>query len=323
MTDSPRVTIGFTTFNVERYLRGALDAVLAQDFTDYEVVMCDNQSTDSTWDICREYASRDPRFRVFRNPTNVGLAGNIRRVMSLARGEYFRLTAHDDLMAPTVLRRCVEVLDANPRAVLAYPMTTVIDENGTRVYDWNGDPDIRGANAALRVAAYVRGWSMINELFGVIRTKDLRAVSPFGQYVSADKQFMVELAARGEFHLIPERLFYRRFHQFNTFGERSTSREVYAWMEPELVDRVPRRYGRPGGDHSRLTVRTTRALLAAPMPAGRRAAVVASFATTWQMKRAHITLGRWKRRLLRMPPAPRPVAEPSPMGEPSPISDPS
>ena len=48
MGDSPRVTLGVTTYNVERYLPSALDSLLAQDFTDFEVVACDNVSTDGT-----------------------------------------------------------------------------------------------------------------------------------------------------------------------------------------------------------------------------------------------------------------------------------
>ncbi len=303
MVDTPRVTIGVTTYNVERYLAGAFDAVLAQDFEDFEVVVCDNQSTDGTWAICQQYAEKDARWRIFRNPTNVGQAGNFARVLSQARGEYFRLTSHDDLIAPTLLSRCVEVLDTNPGAVLAFPRTVVIDENGATLVEFDGDQDLRDRSASRRINAYVRHWSLVNELFGLIRTSALRAVSPFGQYVSADKQLLVELLARGGFYLVPGYLFYRRLHGANTFGQHRTATEVYAWLEPGVVEqrRVPARYSSPRGDHTKLTVATTRALVRANLPVGARAAATGTFLATWELRRAHIFLGRWRRRILRWP----------------------
>ena len=127
MSTGPTVTLAFTTYNVARYIAGAFDAVLAQDFQDFEVVVADNQLTDSTWEICAEYARKDARFRIHRNSENVGVFMNVRRVIELANGRYFRLTAHDDLMAPTLLSRCVDVLESDPTAVLAYPSTIIID----------------------------------------------------------------------------------------------------------------------------------------------------------------------------------------------------
>src|SRR5262245_52548107 len=114
--DNPRVTLGVTAYNNERYLPGAFDAIIAQDFGDFEVVVCDNQSTDATWDICQAYADKDSRFRIYRNDRNLGHSTNYARVVSLARGEFFRLTAHDDRIEPTLLSRCVEALDADHRA---------------------------------------------------------------------------------------------------------------------------------------------------------------------------------------------------------------
>src|SRR5215469_2085082 len=142
MTSRPKVTMGVATFNVEFYLRNAFDDVLAQDFTDFEVVVCDNGSTDDTWAICEEYAARDSRFRIYRNPRNLGLSGNFRRIVELSEGEYFRWTAHDDRMEPTTLSRCVATLDADPDAVLAYPQARLIDEAGEALFDCAGEPDI-------------------------------------------------------------------------------------------------------------------------------------------------------------------------------------
>lgn len=298
---SVRVTLAFTTFNVERYLAGAFDAVLAQDYTDFEVVVCDNRSTDGTWDICQRYAAKDDRFRIHRNETNLGVAGNFQRAVSLARGEFFRLTAHDDLMAPTLLRRCVEVLDANPAAVLAYPRATVIDDDGAELFVCEGEPDLRDARPSRRIADLVRAWQLNNEIFGLIRTDVLRRTRGHGAFASGDRRLLVELAALGEFHLIPEALFYRRVHRLSTFGGGRDATERSQWLEPNL--RGQGRFDWADGAVSRMTYETVKALLRNQLPRSTRLRTATAFAVAWPARCARVTLGRWRRQLVRLPAA--------------------
>ena len=119
-------------YNGENYLRFAVDAVLNQTFQDWELIICDNCSNDSTEATCREYAERDPRVRYHRNPKNLGALPNHNRTLELARGEYFKLYAHDDILMPTYLERLVEVLDRDPGVVLVHPKTMIINEQGDR-----------------------------------------------------------------------------------------------------------------------------------------------------------------------------------------------
>src|SRR5262245_8709621 len=63
---SPRLSIGLPVYNGERYLAEAFDCFLAQSFQDFEIIICDNASTDRTAEICRSYAQRDPRIRYYR-----------------------------------------------------------------------------------------------------------------------------------------------------------------------------------------------------------------------------------------------------------------
>jgi glycosyltransferase involved in cell wall biosynthesis len=313
----PKVTVAFTTYNVERYLAGAFDAVRAQELTDFEVVVADNGSTDSTWDICERYAREDARFRIYRNPENIGVYRNVRRVIELAGGQYFRLTAHDDLMAPTLLGRCVAHLDAHPEAVLAYPRTIIIDEAGRETTRWAHDPDLRQPEAARRIATYVDAWALINELFGVIRTDALKATRPFGTYNSSDKRLMVELLAQGQFHLIDEFLFYRRIHGASTFGtsneKASDVSEVYGYLDPQSLQqgRIPASFAKPTGDHGQLTRETFSALLHGSGSSADRLRNAGTFLTVWETLRLRIWLGAWRRRLMRtpLPPAPWEAAD--------------
>ena len=83
----PRVSIGMPVYNGENYLAQALDSLLAQTFTDFEIVICGNASTDGTEALCREYAERDARIVYRRNESNVGAAANFNKVFggSLSR----------------------------------------------------------------------------------------------------------------------------------------------------------------------------------------------------------------------------------------------
>ncbi|MBW2497607.1 MAG: glycosyltransferase [Deltaproteobacteria bacterium] len=87
---APRVSIGLPVDNGERYLEAAIQSILGQRFTDFELIISDNGSTDRTPEICQRCASRDARIRFTRSSTNRGAAWNFCHVFDLARGECFK-----------------------------------------------------------------------------------------------------------------------------------------------------------------------------------------------------------------------------------------
>src|SRR5712671_2230439 len=111
ISKSPRVSIGVAVYNGERFLSKTLDSLLAQTFEDLEIIICDNCSEDGTEHICRSYAASDNRIQYHRNSTNIGAPRNFNLVTTLSRGEYFKWSSADDLCAPVMIERCVEVLD--------------------------------------------------------------------------------------------------------------------------------------------------------------------------------------------------------------------
>jgi glycosyltransferase involved in cell wall biosynthesis len=210
-TPTPTLTIGLPVYNGEEYLSQSLDALLAQTYRDFELIISDNASTDRTADICREYAARDPRIRYIRQPANIGAAPNHNVLVPVARGRYFKWASHDDLYAPELLRRCVEVLEARPDAVLVHAWDAIIDEQGrvvqTLPYTLRTDdprPWLR-----LRSLLYEPGG---NDFYGVIRTEVLRRVDPHATYYNADRTFVTSLCLQGPFLQVPEVLYFRRDH---------------------------------------------------------------------------------------------------------------
>lgn len=107
----PRVSIGMPVYNGKNHIREALDSLLAQTFSDFELIISDNASTDGTGAICREYVSRDPRIRYVRQAENKGAVANFKAVLDEAQCKYFMWAAHDDEWGCSYLREAAAVLD--------------------------------------------------------------------------------------------------------------------------------------------------------------------------------------------------------------------
>ncbi len=211
MRTVPRVSIGLPVYNGENFLAEALEACLAQTFTDFELIVSDNASTDGTAAILADYAARDPRIRVFRQETNIGGGPNQNFVLDQARGEYYKLVAHDDLYAPTLLERCVAVLDAHPDVVLCHGDMAYIDAAGEVLYRYvyEMSTDSSSAHERFRSLLYTPGG---DDEYGVVRTAVVRQVVPVGSYHNPGRPWIGELALHGPFHQVPELLFFRRDH---------------------------------------------------------------------------------------------------------------
>lgn len=208
---APTLTIGLPVYNGERYLAEALDSLLAQTFTDFELVISDNASEDRTAEICREYADRDARIRYLRQPVNIGAAPNHNILVPQARGRYFKWASHDDLYHPDLLRHCVEALEDRPEVVLAHAWDAYIDEQGDIIQEVPYELDTADPRPAARLRSllHVPGG---NDFYGVIRTEVLRRVRPHGTYYNADRTFMAELVLQGPFYQVPKTLYFRRDH---------------------------------------------------------------------------------------------------------------
>jgi hypothetical protein len=299
MQRTPRVTLGVPLYNAERYLEQCLDAVLAQEFTDFEVVVSDNASTDATWEICQRYAAADPRFRLYRNERNLGGHANFARVVELARGELFKWVAYDDVCLPGHLRACVAALDAaGPETVLAYPRTVLIDSNGAVLGPYADRMDLRDRRAWRRVAGAAHHVNLCHAHFGVFRTAALRRTGLIRPYLGSDYTLVAEVARLGRIHEVPEELFQRRVHQASSVqGADGTA--ATAWFAPGGGG------GAVGSSRRRMLTETTRALAGGGAPLADRVTTPVAFLAGWGSRRARVLAGHWRRRLRGQPTGPR------------------
>jgi glycosyltransferase involved in cell wall biosynthesis len=114
-----KVSVLMPIYNAEQYLSECLDSIVSQDFTDMEILVSDNQSTDGTLKIIKGYAARDARIRWWQNPKNLGLTDNHNVCLLQAKGEYVKyIHADDKLLSASAIRKMVAVLDEHPNVVL-------------------------------------------------------------------------------------------------------------------------------------------------------------------------------------------------------------
>lgn len=127
-------------YNGERYLREAIDSVLGQDFSDYELLIINDASTDASAEIIRTY--QDPRIRLIQNSKNLGLTG-VRNVgLSEAVGEYLAWLDCDDVSASTRLAEQVEFLDTHKSVALCGSWVRTIGDKMGDMWRYPTEADV-------------------------------------------------------------------------------------------------------------------------------------------------------------------------------------
>jgi glycosyltransferase involved in cell wall biosynthesis len=234
---APRLTIGLPVHNGEKYIAESLEALLGQSFTDFELLISDNASTDSTGDICRQFEERDSRVRYFRQPRNIGLAPNHNFVVEKARAELFKWASNDDLYARDLLKRCVDALDKDRETVLAHSWTAKVDDSGavTMAYEYPLNTSAERAPERFRSLLFDSGG---DDDYGVIRTDVLRRTAMKESYHHADRTIIAELSLYGRFYQVPDWLYFRREHADRAERAHPTMRGRCANMDPRRADRL-------------------------------------------------------------------------------------
>jgi glycosyltransferase involved in cell wall biosynthesis len=212
--NKPLVSIGMPIYNGERYVREALDSLLAQDYENFELIISDNASTDSTFKICKEYARRDKRIQLYRNETNIGVA-NANRVFELSSADYFMWASHDDVWAKTYIRKCVKKLEEYPTAVLCCSEIKFISEDGSELTEWHyNNLQTLGMTIPQRVHELISRWNWY-AIYGLILKEALDKVTLSSDKFGTDVILLLELVLQGEFAKVHEPQFY---YQISPYG---------------------------------------------------------------------------------------------------------
>lgn len=209
------VSIGLPTYNRAHCITHALDALLCQTYQNFELIISDNASDDSTRQICEAYAKKDTRIKYFRQKENMGFMKNFLFVLHEARGEYFIWVADDDWWAPNYLEALTKALLENPSYGVSMCSFQRILENGT-IYDeflLKGAYDVTFDKPfTLYKKLFCSGAPLNHFIYGLFRRELLLRLlrHPMPECPSWEKIFISELALVTPFYCVPAML---RFNQ--------------------------------------------------------------------------------------------------------------
>jgi glycosyltransferase involved in cell wall biosynthesis len=236
MSLPPPVSIGMPVFNGEKYIVAALDSMLGQSYSDFELIISDNASADRTPEICQEFARKDPRIRYLRQLSNVGAPRNFNFVFQQARGQYFKWAAANDVCDRELVSVCKKVLDERPEVVLCFGKTVAIDHDGQLLNPVEDNLVIEDSRPSRRFRHVVDHSHYNNVHAGLFRSDSLRKTMLEKPYPSGDLVMIAELALYGLFFEVPRVLFYRREAPGTATKLRSNS-EIQQLCTPDSATR--------------------------------------------------------------------------------------
>ena len=211
---TPALSVGLAVRNGAAVVGRCIESVLSQDFTDLELVICDNVSDDGTIELLEDYSRSDPRIRLHLNDVNIGSHENMKRTLELSRGRYFRWISADDWLEPGCLSACAAALESRPEAVGVTTWFTIHNDNGsTRYEEYRGEfptsPD--PARRFERMLWFFHaGDAKYDPVYGMHRREALLRARALRPSERTDWLLSAELAVMGPIVHVHERLANRR-----------------------------------------------------------------------------------------------------------------
>jgi len=198
---SPKISVIMSVYNGACYLKKSVESVLNQTLSNFEFIIIDDGSTDTTWEILSEYAQQDQRIRLFKNADNIGLTKSLNRGIAQSREAYIARQDADDISLPQRFERQIKVLYEHPEVVLVSSDVECIDSKGQVVggFQRAESPDI--------VAWHLLFYNHVGAHSQVMFRRE-PAISSGGysehQLYAQDYEFWLRLVQIGNFMILPE-----------------------------------------------------------------------------------------------------------------------
>lgn len=226
----PKITIGMPVYNGADTIKRALDSLLAQTYSNFEIIISDNGSTDSTSEICLEYELKDERIRYVRKKDTIGIIWNFIFLIEQAKTEYFMWASDDDYWDPKFIEKNLKVLETHPEVVASISDIKLVGENIKKYYSdpndqnldyikWEFVRPIKGTYEKKIQNILEFNWSL--NIFSVFRTEQLKKCIIKKTLVSWDFAVTLKIAKFGDLYVLDDILMFR-----DTGGITATKSEI-------------------------------------------------------------------------------------------------
>jgi glycosyltransferase involved in cell wall biosynthesis len=225
-----KITIGIPVYNGENTIKRVLDSVLAQTYTNYEIIISDNGSTDSTAEICSQYKESDKRIKYIRKNKTVSWIWNFISLLDKAETEYFVWIAADDYWDPKFVEKNLEVLESNKNIVGSISDVKLVGNNIKKYYSNPNDYNPNSSKWEFvrpNIGSYEKKvqnifeFNWIINVHSVFRTEFLKKSIIRKAFVSWDFAIMLKILEFGDLYVLDEVLMFR-----DTGGISSTKSQI-------------------------------------------------------------------------------------------------
>ena len=219
---NPKLTIGMPVYNGELFIKKAIESILAQTFTDFELIISDNSSTDSTEKICQDFIDKDNRIQIHTQKKNIGIHRNFNFLLSKAKGEYFAWAAVDDYLDNDFMEKNLKILESDKSVVssvgkiIPYGVdsleidSTLVDtsvfpkflknfiKSGRRRKMIDAGP-VSG-NMNYKIRTFFKITKSLGRWYGVHRTEQLKKCIIEKPFINVEVSVFLNLLRLGDFH---------------------------------------------------------------------------------------------------------------------------
>lgn len=229
---SPLVSIVLPCYNGADFLEQSIDSVIAQTFTDWELIIVNDCSNDNSLDIMLQYAAKDPRIRVINNEVNKKLPASLNVGFAEAKGSYLTWTSHDNRMGETMLEEFVHYLDEHPEIGLVTANYAAFNKSGKILYTVSmDDPHLRLPLHNTICYAFMYRREVLDAIGGY--NEDLFLIEDYDYWIRIWQKFKIGKIDKVLYYTgvndktltatrkkeIAERLLWVRMHYFNSFDK--------------------------------------------------------------------------------------------------------
>lgn len=223
-----KIVVTIPVYNEGPYILQTLESVAAQTYSDFQVLIADNASTDETELVCRDFCTRDARFHYARHECNLGATANFKYCFDNTESELFMWLGGHDMLHPEFLQEACSRMEVDSGLSLVYSQTQWINEHNQVLGHTNGGNYVfqEPLTPPARFIKMLNALDRCEAINQIIRRKFVDL--PFRPIVSADLVFLCHLAAHGPFARIERPLYIRReiSKRTSTMMERITGKRV-------------------------------------------------------------------------------------------------